>query len=67
MYHFENPAIVAIKSDIVTFIHVKSASHQINKSDIWFQFEKNEKKNPPDGADMQKKPKQILKLLYLRY
>ena len=24
LYHFENPAIVAIKSDIVTFIHVKS-------------------------------------------
>ena len=23
LYHFENPAIVAIKSDIVTFIHVK--------------------------------------------
>ena len=24
LYHFENPAIVAIKSDIFTFIHVKS-------------------------------------------
>ena len=24
LYHFENPAIVAMKSDIVTFIHVKS-------------------------------------------
>ena len=43
LYHFENPAIVAIKSDIC----------QINKSDSWLQFEKNEK-NPPEGADMQK-------------
>ena len=41
-------------------------SCQINKSDIWLQFEKNEK-NPPDGADMQKNQKQILKLLYLHY
>ena len=41
-------------------------SCQINKSDIWLQFEKNEK-NPPEGADMQKNQKQILKLLYLHY
>ena len=41
-------------------------SCQINKSDSWLQFEKNEK-NPPEGADMQKNQKQILKLLYLHY
>ena len=41
-------------------------SCQVNKSDIWLQFEKNEK-NPPEGADMQKNQKQILKLLYLHY
>jgi len=41
-------------------------SCQINKSDIWLQFEKNEK-NPPDGADLQKNQKQILKLYYLHY
>ena len=39
LQHFENPAIVAIKSDIVTSFLVKSI-----KSDIWLQFEKNEKK-----------------------
>jgi hypothetical protein len=59
LYHFVSSAIAAIKSDIVTF-------NQINKSDIWLQFEKNEK-SPQDGADNQKNQKQILKLLYLHY
>ena len=57
MYHFENPAIQAIKSDIVTVIQY---TRQINKGDIWLQFENNEK-NPPDGAVIQKNQKQILK------
>ena len=59
--YFENSTIVAIKK-----IYCHFSSCQINKSDIWLQFEKNFK-NPPDGADMQKNQKQILKLLYLHY
>jgi hypothetical protein len=39
LYQFENLAIVAIKSDIVTFIHVKS----INVTSGRLQFEKKEK------------------------
>ena len=46
--------------------HCHFYSCQIIKSDIWLQFEKNEK-NPPEGADMQKNQKQILKLSYLHY
>ena len=57
---FENFAVVAIKSDIVTFIHVKSIK-------VTSGFNLRGKKNPPDGAVMQKNPRQILKLLYLHY
>ena len=39
---------------------------QINKGDIWLQFENNEK-NPPGGAVIQKNQKQILKSWYLHY
>ena len=46
---------MAINSDTVTCY-----TCQINKGDIWFQFENNEK-NLPDGAAIQKNEKQILK------
>ena len=39
LYHFINSAIVALKSNIVTFYRC-----QINTGDIWLQFKKNEKK-----------------------
>jgi hypothetical protein len=38
LYHFINSAIVALKSDIVTFYRCS-----INTGDIWLQFKKNEK------------------------
>ena len=38
LYHFENSVIVALKSDIFTFYIC-----QINKGDIWLQFEKLKK------------------------
>ena len=38
LYHFINSAIVAIKSDIVTFYRCL-----INAGDIWLQFKKSEK------------------------
>ena len=40
LYHFENSVIVAIKSDIFTFY-----TCQINKGDIWLQFEILKKKS----------------------
>jgi hypothetical protein len=46
LYHIQNPAIVAMKSDIVT--------------SVILHFENNEK-NPPGGAVIQKNQKQMLK------
>jgi hypothetical protein len=60
LYNFENLAIVAVKSDIVNFIHGKSIKVTSGLNLIRI-------KKSPDGADMQKNQKQILKLLYLHY
>ena len=48
MYHFENSVILALKSNIFTFY-----ACDINKGDIWLQFEKLKKKSP-DGAVIKK-------------
>jgi hypothetical protein len=60
LYHFENSAIVAEKSDIVTFIRVKPI-----KVTSGFNLRRINT-NPPDGTDMQKNQKQIFKILHLK-
>jgi hypothetical protein len=52
LYHFENPAIVAMKSGIVTFIHIKSI-----KVTSGFNLTIVKK----GGAVIQKNQKQMLK------
>ena len=54
MTDFGNPAIVAIERDSYFY------ACQINKGDIWLQFE-NSEKNPPGGSVIQKNQKQISK------
>ena len=58
---FENSAIVAVKSDILTFIHVKSI-----KVTTGFNL-RMMKKVRQMALSCRKKQKQIVKLLYLNY
>ena len=60
LYHFINQAVVALKSYLQSFVDVKSAQ-------AIYGFNLKRMKESPDGAEVQKYKKAILKQWYLHY